>query len=233
MPRQRSPNRDRAFEIWNQSGGSLLLKDIAAKLGVSESQVRKWKNQDDWEHAGMVTLPISKSNVTNQKKKKGGQPGNHNAAGHGPPVGNVNAIKHGAYQTIYAAFLPEDEKEVYDQMPGEADLEAEIRLLRLKMARLLNRTDTHFYDMFGGRHDKELSEEDRDAGIIACAEQLEKLVKTQNQIKRRELDEEEQKARIAKLQAEVARLSDGGEEESEDDGFLDALRGKVADIWEE
>ena len=43
----------------------------------------------------------------------------------------------------------------------------------------------------------------------------------------------EQKARIAKLQAEVARLSDGGGDEAEDDGFLDALRGKVADVWEE
>ena len=91
-------------------------------------------------------------------------------------------------------------------MPGEADLESEIKLLRLKMARLLNRQDTHFYDVFGNRHDKILPEEDRDAGIIACAEQLEKLVKTQTQIKRRAKDEEEQDARIAKLKAEVSRI---------------------------
>ena len=42
----------------------MLLKDIAAQLGVSESQIRKWKNQDKWEQLGMVTLPNTKSNVT-------------------------------------------------------------------------------------------------------------------------------------------------------------------------
>jgi phage terminase small subunit len=42
----------------------MLLKDIASQLGVSESQIRKWKNQDKWEQSGMVTLPNTKSNVT-------------------------------------------------------------------------------------------------------------------------------------------------------------------------
>lgn len=40
----------------------MLLKDIAAQLGVSDTQVRKWKNQDQWEK---VTLPNTKGNVTN------------------------------------------------------------------------------------------------------------------------------------------------------------------------
>lgn len=48
------------------------------------------------------------------------------------------------------------------------------------------------------------------------------------------LDYEEQKARIEKLKAETARIKgEGNGEEMQDDGFLDALRGKVADIWEE
>lgn len=64
MPRQRSPNRDKAYQFWRESDGAMLLKDIAAQLGVSESQIRKWKNQDKWEQLGMVTLPNTKSNVT-------------------------------------------------------------------------------------------------------------------------------------------------------------------------
>ena len=64
MPRQRSPNRDKAYQLWRESDGTMLLKDIAAQLGVSESQIRKWKNQDKWEQSGMVTLPNAKSNVT-------------------------------------------------------------------------------------------------------------------------------------------------------------------------
>ena len=64
LPRTRSPNRDKAYRLWQESDGTMLLKDIAAQLGVSESQIRKWKNQDKWEQSGMVTLPNTKSNVT-------------------------------------------------------------------------------------------------------------------------------------------------------------------------
>ena len=232
MPRPRSPNRDKAFAIWQESGGNLLLKDIAAQLDVSESQVRKWKNQDQWEQTGMVTLPNVKSNVTNQK---GGQPGNQNAVGNdgGAPLGNINAIKHGAYQTIYAAYLPEDEKVIYEGLPGEADLEAEIRLLRLKITRLLNRQEDFFYDMWGNKHEKELSEGDREAGILACMKQLEKIVRTQDQIQKGALAVEEQKARIAKLQAETAKITGDDEDDTVDDGFIEALKGQVDSVWQD
>ena len=67
--------------------------------------------------------------------------------------------------------------------------------------------------MFGGRHDKAISEEDREAGILACTKQLEKLVRTQDIIRRKGLSEEEQMARIAKLQAETDRIkADKGED---------------------
>lgn len=71
MPRARSPKRDEAYRIWLSSGKEKTLKEIAAELGVSETQVRKWKNQDKWNSNvtnpnGNVTNP--KSNITNQKK---------------------------------------------------------------------------------------------------------------------------------------------------------------------
>lgn len=68
MPRPRSPNRDKAKVLWLESGKSRLLKDIAEELGVSETQVRKWKNQDQWDADNKVTLPNAKSNVTKQKE---------------------------------------------------------------------------------------------------------------------------------------------------------------------
>ncbi len=78
MPRARSPKRDEAYRIWLSSGKEKTLKEIAAELGVSETQVRKWKNQDKWNSNvtnpnGNVTNPNGnvtnpKSNVTNQKK---------------------------------------------------------------------------------------------------------------------------------------------------------------------
>ena len=57
MPRPRSPNRDKALQLWLDSGRKRQLKDIAAELQVSEEQIRKWKNQDKWDK---VTLLIIK-----------------------------------------------------------------------------------------------------------------------------------------------------------------------------
>jgi phage terminase small subunit len=67
MPRKRDPRRDEAFEIWKASGGEMKLKDIAAQLGVSDTQVRKWKNLDQWERKLKGNVTIGKRNVTNPK----------------------------------------------------------------------------------------------------------------------------------------------------------------------
>lgn len=70
MPRERSPNRDKAFEIYKLNNGEILLKDIATQLGVKDTQIRKWKSQDKWEEKLKGTLPKNKSNVTNMKADK-------------------------------------------------------------------------------------------------------------------------------------------------------------------
>ena len=81
MARERSPLRDKAYELWKQSGGGMKLKDIATQLGISDIQVRKWKSQDHW---NKVTLPKSNSNVTNNKGNvtKEAFPGQCEANGH-------------------------------------------------------------------------------------------------------------------------------------------------------
>lgn len=70
MPRQRSPNRDKAFEIWKESEGKKPLVEIAKELGIKDTQVRKWKSQDEWEQQLKGTLPKKKSNVTNKKTRE-------------------------------------------------------------------------------------------------------------------------------------------------------------------
>lgn len=67
MARKRSPERDKAFQLWNKSGGKMPLKDIAAALGVSAELVRKWKHQDKW-CVGKVTLSKKNGNVTVENK---------------------------------------------------------------------------------------------------------------------------------------------------------------------
>ena len=70
MARVRSPNRDKAYEIYKLNNGEILLKDIAAQLGVKDTQVRKWKSQDKWEEKLKGTLLNKKRNVTNIKADK-------------------------------------------------------------------------------------------------------------------------------------------------------------------
>lgn len=107
MARPRSPGRDKARQLWLESGKSRLLKSIAEDLQVSEEQVRKWKNQDKWD---LVTLPNGNGNVT---KQRGAQPGNKNAAGHGAPKKNSNAEKHG----LFRKYLPEETFSIIEEMP--------------------------------------------------------------------------------------------------------------------
>ncbi|UOF90804.1 phage terminase small subunit [Fodinisporobacter ferrooxydans] len=134
MARARSPDRGKAFDIWQASGGKKLLKDIAAELGLSDIQIRKWKNQDKWDDRlnGNVTIE-SKGNVTNEKKKGapignknavgnigGGAPiGNKNAVGNrggAAPVHNTNAVKTGEYQSLWMDALTPEQAEAIERV---------------------------------------------------------------------------------------------------------------------
>ena len=112
MPRQRSPKRDLAYRLWLESDKKKKLKDIDAELEVSESQIRKWKNQDNWN--GNVTNK-GKGNVT--KRKRGGQPGNKNAVGgnQSAPLRNNNAEKFG----FFRKYLPEETVSIMEEMPKD------------------------------------------------------------------------------------------------------------------
>lgn len=115
MARGRSPNRDKSFELWRESGAKRLLKDIAEELGVSETLVRKWKNQDKWEEKfslpnRMVTLPKEgdrNSNVTNEPPVK---------RSHGAPKGNQNRYVHGLYANPTMDMIPREEMQRLQQI---------------------------------------------------------------------------------------------------------------------
>lgn len=101
MARERSLERDKARQIWLDSGGSMTAKEVADAAGVKPEQVRKWKSLDDWKAA----LEEQQS-----RRKRGGQPGNQNAVGAGAPPGNKNAETHGAYSTVHLDDLPPDRR---------------------------------------------------------------------------------------------------------------------------
>lgn len=70
MARVRSPARDEAKKLYLESNGEIKLVDIATKLNILDSQVRKWKSQDKWEQELKGALPKAKRSVTNKKTNK-------------------------------------------------------------------------------------------------------------------------------------------------------------------
>ncbi len=110
MARPRKPERDEAKKLYLQSGGKISTKELAAAVGVDDGRIRKWKSLDKWEDA-----------LQNQPKKKGGQPGNKNAAGETPAKqGNKNAVTHGAFASVSIEDLTEEQRNaILSMQPGE------------------------------------------------------------------------------------------------------------------
>lgn len=159
MARARSPDRDKAFEIWKASEGKIKLKEIAEQLGVSDSKVRKWKAMDKWDEQVKGTLQNTKGSAPHEKKERsnraGAPKGNQNAKGNrgGPPLGSRNAVGHGApprnsnavvtgeYQTIWDELLTEKERKLMLHVPTEVmtQLVLEIKRFELREFRMMER----------------------------------------------------------------------------------------------
>ncbi len=89
MGRERSPNRDAAFEIYKQHNGRITSKDIAEILSEKVANINTWRVRDKWK----------------KKFNKVGAPfGNQNAIGNqggGAPKENQNARTYGWYSKYY------------------------------------------------------------------------------------------------------------------------------------
>ncbi|MEC0566330.1 phage terminase small subunit [Bacillus spizizenii] len=156
MPRKRDPRRDEAFHLWKESGGTKKLKDIADKLGVTSSTVRKWKANDKWEEKMKGSAPKSKGSAPfrpgapkgnkNARGNKGGKapPGNQNAKGNrggAAPKGNKNSVRTGEYESILFDFMDDTEKELFDQIETDPlyQIDLTIRELSLRERRMMQR----------------------------------------------------------------------------------------------
>lgn len=120
MPRPRSPNRDKAFEVYQQQNGNIENRRIAEQLGEDERLIAKWKHEDKWVESIKKNKGVhlstnsvhqtSKKPTPNKAKKiptnksakkstpkaatgdKGGENGETNITSRGgAPIGNKNA----------------------------------------------------------------------------------------------------------------------------------------------
>ncbi|XLP24122.1 phage terminase small subunit [Bacillus toyonensis] len=143
MARQRSPDRNKAYEIFKEHNGEITNRKISELLSTSEKTVSEktvggWKSKDGWVdqlngvlHKNERSTP--KKDTEYSKKKPGAPKGNRNAVnnrggakkgnknaignpGGSAPLRNGNAATHG----LYRKYLP---KELYDL---KEELEEEI-----------------------------------------------------------------------------------------------------------
>ena len=241
MPRARSPKRDQAYQLWIASDGKKKLKDIAAELEVSETQIRKWKNQDKWN-----------SNVTNQgkgnvtKRKPGGQPGNKNAVGHGAPKGNQNAIKHG----LFSRYLPEDTREIFFSLDSEDPLDllwdqiklAYTAIMRAQQIMHVKNQEDKTVEKVGDSKGNVISEKwevqqawDKQASFLQAQAKAQKelttMIKQYEELlhKNWDLATKEQKARIKQLKAKTEQIQGSDQNPIEDKikKLFDAIGGAL------
>ena len=116
MPKARDPNRNRAYEIYKGHAGKIDLVEIASQLNVSPGTVRGWKSKDRWEEQLNGTFP---NHTERSKRRKGAQPNNHNALGHGAPLKNKNAEKHG----FFSKYLPEETVSIMQEIDKKAPID--------------------------------------------------------------------------------------------------------------
>ncbi|EHK2355229.1 terminase small subunit [Clostridium perfringens] len=66
MARARSPNRDKAFEIYKDYDGNITNREIADMLDENEKTISNWKCRDKWN----VVLQKNECSTTNKKVQK-------------------------------------------------------------------------------------------------------------------------------------------------------------------
>lgn len=125
MAKPRHPNREAAKQKWLEEKGNITSSELADIYNVSATLIRKWKATDKWDEEL-------------NKKKKGGQPGNTNACGHGAPKRNTNAIKDGIYASVFFDELTEREQDIRNNLPTNIcdKLKMEYETLAIREKRL-------------------------------------------------------------------------------------------------
>lgn len=145
----RSPKRDEALRRYLASNGKLKAAELSDLVGVSVSQIRKWKSMDRWDAilamppdqrllAKKKGPPYGSKNAKGNRGGPGGKPGNKNAAGPHRRDPRTQRIKTGEYATICMDTLTEEEKKLYESISCDPItlVDENIRLLKIRERRM-------------------------------------------------------------------------------------------------
>lgn len=127
MGRQKSANRERAFEIFVESGGKATSAEIAEQLGEKINNINSWRSKDKWrQKVGKVGAPF----------------GNQNGLGNngGAPKGNHNHYIHG----LYSKYLPKKTYDIMRDIEGMNPLDMLWANIEIKFAAILRSQEIMF-----------------------------------------------------------------------------------------
>lgn len=196
--------------------------------------------------------PIGNKNAVGNSGNKNPKYGNRNAVGHGPPKGNDNATTHGLFKKI----IPNDDPhamELLDEIQNHTELDMLFNSIQLQYFNILNSQrimhvrdkddmskETISESMDGESYTVQFAW-DKQANLLTAyaramntlTSMIERFNKLANIDDERRLKLEQMKANIEKTKANTARIKGEDGEEYEDDGFKEALEGKVEEVWDD
>lgn len=231
------------------SGKKLI--EISELLGIPEGTIRSWKNRYRWGGEENATLQKKKRNVA---KRRGGQAGNKNAVGNkggAAPEGNKNAVTTGEFETLLFDCLEPEERRLAEAMPEDkVQLTVqEIKLLTVRERRMLRRIEEIRKSVArfeGGTTSEEMAIVGRKVGIDrdhqtdlvelrGKLDQIQSIEEALTRVQARKQAAIDSLHRFGvddkRLRLEMQRQTPEAEEETEDDGFLDAISGLAREDW--
>ena len=214
LPRKPDGRVSQAKEMYLKG---MKLVEIASQLNLPEGTIRSWKNRQKWD----CNVANEKCNVA--KRKKGGQPGNHNATG---PPKNHNAEKHG----LFRKYLPPETFSIIQEMPKDP-LDVLWDQIQIAYAAIIRAQQIMYVN---DRKDKTVEKiEEKEGNVIGerwevqqawdkqanflksqarAQSELRSLIKQYDEMlhKNWELATEEQRSRIAQMKAQTQKITGEG-----------------------
>lgn len=245
--------RDKAFKDYQKG---MKYKEIAEKYGVSLSAVKSWASRY-WkkEPNGKKLQPGKKKDAT-----RGAPKGNRNAAGNrggAAPEKNKNALKTGEFEALFFDALEPEELRLISALPRDKEslLIQEIQMLTVRERRMMKRIQdiqssaeqgedgaviqnmTLVKRQSGTEKGKktDLKEYQGKLGQIQNIEDALTRVQARKQkaidsLHRFGFDDTQLEIEMLKLDLASLKLCS---QETEDDGFLEALNAEAGMMWEE
>lgn len=204
MGKTRSPNRDKAYEIYKKHDGRINPKAIAELLGEKAVNIYSWKKNDEWD----VQL----------KGKVGAPKGNKNAIGNkgGAPIANENALKNGKYRK----YIPKTEMQVINDFKKKGAtpidlLRENIYIAQARLVSMMDIPDGNIVKTQGKGIKEYITEHeqyiDKTREFSSLLNRITKLIKEYEALtgEKYDLELEEKRMKIEKLKVEVAKADKG------------------------